>query len=312
MRRIRSVRKGSGLVVRPPANGDANSPFRDRIVPADPDAIEKPLAWIVAVLWIFAVGWPIRQPIQRAGRARLRAACALGKPSRGEVFRLIGEPFTRSRAVKRLALSCFLLWTLTSSSGCCLLQEIWYALPGGGNCRLYGLSHCLKKCDPCSGCGEVYWGELSDPPACIGCGPCDQCGHWCGHSCYAGYVPGGYHGPSHEGYTTEYEVGPEAVGVPTPAPPRPAPPATSAPSSAPRQTRRMSPTRTAAAPSGRGPSDAEFGLPQGAKIVSRSDRLVGESTTKPTTRTARPVSQQPTQRISRSRQAVNQATYQSR
>ncbi len=177
--------------------------------------------------------------------------------------------------MKRLVLCSFVLLMLASNTGCCLLHEIWYALPGGGNCRLYGLSGCLDRCGCQGGCGEVYWGELSDPPACAGCGPCDQCGNWCGNQCYAGYHPHSQSGPHGPGpiYDGEYmdESMPYHGGTPTPAPP---PPPTPIPPPPPLKNRSSAATE-------RAPADSEMGLPQGAKILSRSDRVVGESTSPP-------------------------------
>jgi hypothetical protein len=187
--------------------------------------------------------------------------------------------------VKRLAVSALLLLVLTGNSGCCLLRELWYALPLGG-CRLYGLGCCLDHCGCHDGCGEKYWGEISDPPACIGCGPCNHYGHWCGHCAYPGYTPHG-HGMPMDGYHEMHhmpyngQVMPETIGVPTPAPPQVRTSGStrtvSSRSSAGQMARTSNPSREPVQVIGRAPSDAEMGLPPGAKIIDRTDRVVGES-----------------------------------
>lgn len=164
--------------------------------------------------------------------------------------------------MSRLLVSALLMLTLASSSGCCLLREFWYALPGCGSCGpCGGCGYGGQKwgCGPCcGGCGERYWGEVSDPP-CI-CGDCcDQCGYWKGAPSYAGYWPG--YG---QGYMQ---------GVPTPAGPTPAGPVTTPPPPPSPDTASPSPNDATY----RGPSDAEMRLPPGAKIVSRSDRLLAPS-----------------------------------
>lgn len=184
--------------------------------------------------------------------------------------------------MKRLAFASLLLLALGTSSGCCVLQEFWYALPCCHRCGPCGSpcggGCCGGGCGGCSGgCGEVYYGEVSDPPACPD--PCDCNGNWHG---YPGYLPGGgyqgYYGP----------MGPRQMGQPTPAPVR------SAPAAAP-------PAPTTSGRNGP-PSDDEMGLPPGAKIIHRSDRVLSESTQKPVqrvsanmnrrrARTVRPISQ---------------------
>jgi hypothetical protein len=140
--------------------------------------------------------------------------------------------------VKRLLVATSLLLILASSSGCCLLRELlWHACPGGGCHRwnVFCIPSCLKHSDCCSGCGEMYWGEISDCP----CPDC--CEHGYGH-CYPGYLPGGY-----QHHPVSYPM----TGEPTPAEP-------------------VAPGRV----QGRAPTDAEMGLPAGAKIIHRSDRVL--------------------------------------
>jgi hypothetical protein len=177
--------------------------------------------------------------------------------------------------VRRLVLASALLIVLASSSGCCLLQEIWYALPccGCHRCSLFSLKGCLSPCACQDGCGEVYYGEISDPPACPE--PCDHCGRWTG---YPGYMPGGHH----YGPPMAEPVYSEPTPAPTPAQPTPA------------ASSRMGP-----------PSDAEMGLPAGAKIISRSDRLVSKSSTNPAGHTApTPARTNPTQTAMRPRRVA--------
>lgn len=214
-----------------------------------------------------------------------------------------------------------MLFALASNTGCCLLHELWYALPGAHGCRLYKLGCCVDKCGACEGCGEKYWGEISDPPAPVGCGPCDQCARWHGYPKYPGYTPYGHHGSMHHGSLHhghmhevyhEGHMSPEVIHSPSPTPAPPPPPTRP-------QARSGQPTRTvrsthngsmAATPVkviGRAPTDEEMQLPPGAKIIDRTDRVVGESSVAPVnTRTASQVSRSAPQRASRTRPASHQ------
>ena len=69
------------------------------------------------------------------------------------------------------------------------------------------LFYCGTWCGP--SCGERYWGEgISDPPACHE--PCDQDGHWTGHSGCASC----HHGGSRGGEYEDGEVMPAPEGTP--------------------------------------------------------------------------------------------------
>ncbi|MBX9787942.1 MAG: hypothetical protein K2Y37_03425 [Pirellulales bacterium] len=172
--------------------------------------------------------------------------------------------------MRRAAFATLLVGLLPTLTGCGLLQEMCCHC-GGCNllkCRAFALSPCLRgKC--CGGgCGECYFGELSDPPTCWD--PCDCCGNWTGPGGYSMYRPG-------EAYpfTPIYPInGPaQSSQQPTPADGAPTPIDLPIPNeSAPLE---------GGYESEPAPSDASMHLPPGAKIISRSDRALEPGETPP-------------------------------
>ncbi|MGD9644173.1 MAG: hypothetical protein AB7U73_00575 [Pirellulales bacterium] len=178
--------------------------------------------------------------------------------------------------MRRAAFATLLLGLLPTLTGCGLLQEMCCHC-GGCNllkCRAFALSPCLRgKC--CGGgCGECYWGELSDPPTCWD--PCDCCGNWTGPGGYSMYRPG-------EAYpfTPIYPAG----GMQAPPQPTPAGGQTPVEGS-------FDPEPTPVEGSYDGsydgsyqdeptPGDAAMQLPPGAKIISRDDRVLRPGETPP-------------------------------
>lgn len=153
--------------------------------------------------------------------------------------------------MRRLILLALMMVTLTSSTGCGVLREILCMTFTRRHCGIFPLRNCLPDCACESGCGEMYYGVLSDPPACHD--PCDGCGNWTGSQTgYPGYLPhGGY-----AGY----------AGQPTPADGV--------------VSRGHAPTERMAS-MGRAPSDSEMNLPPGAKVIHREDRVVSEAQSTP-------------------------------
>jgi hypothetical protein len=172
--------------------------------------------------------------------------------------------------MRRAAFATLLLGLLPTLTGCGLLQEMCCHC-GGCNllkCRAFALSPCLRgKC--CGGgCGECYFGELSDPPTCWD--PCDCCGNWTGPGGYSMYRPG-------EAYpfTPIYPAGGPVQTSPQPTPAGGGP------------TPVDQPIPSESGPLEGGyegeptPGDSAMQLPPGAKIISRGDRALGPGETPP-------------------------------
>lgn len=173
--------------------------------------------------------------------------------------------------MRRAAFAMLLLGLLPTLTGCGLLQEMCCHC-GGCNllkCRAFALSPCLRGKCCVEGCGEVYWGELSDPPTCWD--PCDCCGNWTGPGGYSMYRPG-------EAYpfTPIYPVSGPAQNSNQQTPREGGP--TPAEEAMPEQ---EAPIEGSFEGASLGPDDASMQLPPGAKVLSRGDRVLSPGETPP-------------------------------